>query len=569
MARTPSINGYRTTRKPKVKESTTGLEQYNVSSPAKEINPLNNYSNLEAGTPKVVDGSQGTPSYVSGNRDIVNYAKSPVNTDLEYYNKITNLRNNNNMLVEKYGLQGIRDQAMNELAQQDVLRQQQQRALEEQMRATGIANSGMADTLRSNILSNYNTNVKDIQNDFASNMNYAIENVRNANYDEAKDTINNLLTSYNSEEVLQMIKDADISDAQRSALMNYYTVAKKAIDAENEPLLADGVVKNEDGSYNVAGIVIPKELELFVSSEDLLEKLLTNLNNAPSGSNYETDKQTFIDTITEDMSTAKKAQYEPYLRNMFDEKYKNISDKYFEDIANAREKLDEYKENVSNKASEIKEGLENYKNIVGEKAKQQLIKNEAIAKQNDNYNAIKEVKVDVTGSYPQLKYSSGKISGTMNLNPVDEKEYDNIETISTNDYNNRFTYGYYDGNYYVKNGYKWYQVADNNAFKESFIDYASKSALAKEKEDVLTNGRLSKKANEEDWSSIYVGDTRYSLGNPETVTEVPSSAKIMKKGDTTVVYYDNDKNIVYVAKRDHSSGKLTKITKYSTFTKKE
>ena len=427
MARTPSINGYRTTRKPKLKNDNP-LNNYQSVNPTEENvslgnkDLLNNYSNNVPSSTPSTNSNMGT----NMSRDITNYAKSPVNSDLDYYTKLTNLRNNNNMLVEKYGLQGVRDQAESELMQQDVLRQQQQRALEEQMRATGINNSGMADTLRSNILSNYNTNVRDIQSDFNYTLNNAIESARLDNYNEVKDTINNLLTHYNSQEVLDAINNADISEQQRKNLLDYYNVAKTTVDAawaeENPVFLANGVTQNDDGSYTAAGVNIPKELEIFVSSDELLEKLITNLNVEPTGDNYETDKQKFIDTMTDGMTTSEKYQYTPYLEQLFDNKYKSISDKYFEDVANAREKLSEYKENVSNKISEIREGLKNY-----------------------------------------------------------------APKINTDEVNSML-----------------------------------------EKEDVLTNGRLSKKGNEADWSSIYVGDTRYSLKNPETVTEVPNSAKEIK-----------------------------------------
>lgn len=283
-----------------------------------EINPLSNYSN---------NIGQNTT------RDVT--SSNPASNDLGFYNKLSSLKDQNNLLIEKYGLQNEYNQAQQEMAQQDVLRQQQNKALNEQLRATGMNNGGVSETMNANVLNNYSRNIKDIQNNYNDTVSAKIENTQLDNYNEVKDTIDNLLTTNNYDEIKKSINNADITDTQRNSLLNYLDTANSYINGE-DITLPIGVNKNEDGTYQYGDYTIQPELENIVNDSEILSQVIDSLNTLQETMqnelnntelnlkkdkkfNLETYRNQFIEENLSGLPTNEKEYYTKYFNDLFDQ----------------------------------------------------------------------------------------------------------------------------------------------------------------------------------------------------------------------------------------------------------
>lgn len=316
---------------------------------------LSNYSSgtVEKGTPEsnplsVYGSGNSNPTVNMGNNmsaDITKASEQPVNNDLSYYTQLANMKSKNDLLVEKYGLQGIRDEAVNELAQQDVLRQQSERALEEQLRASGMNNGSLGETMKGNLLMNYNKNVKDILSKYGTNVNSAVDQQRLDSYNEIKDNILSDLSIYNSKEVLDAINNADLSEQQRSDLLRQYKI--RMSNANEDVVVPTGGKLTDDGGFTIGNIKVPQELtELFGTDEAVsilqdrlsqMDRLSSFFNNKTSFATYEQYRDGYVDSILNsfaDMQESAKSYYRPYLQKLFDE---NVSDDIKKRISNSNE----------------------------------------------------------------------------------------------------------------------------------------------------------------------------------------------------------------------------------------
>lgn len=262
MARTPALSNYRTTKVPKSKVPSTNVtnniqDENNVEG-AVNSNPLSAYANTPS-TP--INSSSPQTTINMGNNmsaDITDAAKEPVNSDLNYYQQLANLTSKNDLLVEKYGLQSYRDEAISQMAQQDAMRQQSQKALQEQMRATGLNNGALSETMQGNLLMNYNKNVKDINADYNSRVSSGVKEVQDENFALlTQDLEATLMADENGQmnydsamELYNKIMDADISSAQKRQLIKNYNL-------DPAQYLADGVTINDDGTLTYKGVVFP------------------------------------------------------------------------------------------------------------------------------------------------------------------------------------------------------------------------------------------------------------------------------------------------------------------------
>ena len=471
MARTPSISGYRTTRKPKLTTQNNPLGNYatseqNLSSNSNlQDDALKGYVANETNNAKSVDPSVSntTPSTMGTNmsRDITNYAKSPVNSDLDYYTKLTNLRNNNNMLVEKYGLQSIRDNAESELMQQDVLKQQQQRALEEQMRATGINNSGMADTLRSNILSNYNTNINAIQNQYQSDINSAVDQQRLDLYGEMKNNLQNYITSLDTygesmpleqyNKFKEMINTSDLANNQKNDLMKYLDTYSN-VETPND-MYVEGINVNDNGDldYTPLGITIPQQLKDLAMDSETLSTLITTLQLAnPSIDNFQANsiekynsfKKAFVNGVVE------KLGLDAATATLYRDSLEQLYDNAFNDVKTTKTEAD-FKQ-------ETKAALEEEQN-----------------KKNAGFNEYDfgndfGTKESAFGNEITIKINGVNVNfTTSNYNKVDSKKLDDAKAI--NDFLKAK-----DGVLYAKNGSSWYSLGTSEQIKNRYNIFKNK-----------------------------------------------------------------------------------------------
>jgi hypothetical protein len=438
-----ALSNYRTTKKPKV--NTPSLDT---------TNPLNNYSDN-----KVVDGgasnNQGiTPLDMYTNRglqkadtsslnmgnstslDITEANKQPVNNDLNYYTQLTNMKNKNDLLVEKYGLQGVRDQAVSDLAQQDVIRQQSDRALAEQLRATGLNSGAMSETMRGNLLMNYAGNVKDIQNNYSDALSNAEYQNQLDNYNSVYTQLDNLISSgnlstYNSKEVLDMINNADINQSQKDDLLNYYNMAMASISGQEAEELPTGVTINDDGTYSYDGLTnisIPRELDIFINRDNFDAFMYALTTAFASGETYEEAKDNFVNNA---LASLVNENGEEYLKDHEKEYYKKYLRKFFDDSEKeAKAALEEQSKKQQALEEETKAKVESAKQTVKNTAKEAANKlkeaygkfdQEKIAELNEKQQALENGK-----NIAWSKEEPGKVF-------IDGKEYDFGKPIVVSD----------------------------------------------------------------------------------------------------------------------------------------